>query len=89
MAFYSFGRVKIISRRTKKSAVATAAYHAAAKITDEETGITNDYSSKKNVGQTYILAPESSPEAPKASQAQQSFPSGSRFPEKSRQKEAV
>lgn len=63
MAFYSFGRVKIISRRTKKSAVATASYHAAAKITDEETGITNDYSSKKNVGQTYILAPESSPEA--------------------------
>lgn len=63
MAFYSFGRVKIVSRSGKRSAVATAAYHAGAKITNEYDGLTHDYSRKKNVGETYIRMPESVPAA--------------------------
>lgn len=63
MAFYSFGRVKIVSRSGTRSAVATAAYHAGAKITNEYDGNTHDYSRKKNVGETYIRMPESAPAA--------------------------
>lgn len=63
MAFYSFGRIKIISRSKKKTAVATAAYHSATKITNEYDGVVHDHTNKKNVGQTYIRMPEGVPAA--------------------------
>ena len=62
-AFYSFGRIKIISRNNIKSAVATAAYHAGIKITNQYDGVTHDHSRKKNVGETYIRMPEGCPES--------------------------
>ena len=61
MAFYSFGRVKIVSRGGVRSAVATAAYHAGAKFTNEYDGVTHDHTRKRNVGETFIRMPESVP----------------------------
>lgn len=60
--FYSFGRIKIISRNGARSSVATAAYHAAIKITNEYDGVTHDHTRKKNVGDTFIRMPESVPD---------------------------
>lgn len=62
-AFYSFGRIKIISRNNIKSAVATAAYHAGTKLTNVYDGITHDHSKKKYVGETYIRVPEGCPQS--------------------------
>lgn len=63
MAFYSFGRVKVVSRNGVKSAVATAAYHAGTKLTNEYDGLTHDHTRKKHVGDTFIRMPESAPAA--------------------------
>lgn len=60
--YYSFGRIKIISRNGIKSSVATAAYHAAIKITNEYDGVTHDHTRKQNVGDTFIRMPESVPD---------------------------
>lgn len=60
--FYSFGRVKVISRSGVKSAVATAAYHAGIALTNQYDGINHDYSYKQDVGETYIRMPETAPE---------------------------
>lgn len=62
MAFYSFGRVKIVSRAKGKSAVAKAAYHAAIKLVNEYDGEVHDFTKKKNVGETVIRLPEGVPE---------------------------
>lgn len=62
MGFYSFGRIKIISRGRGKSAVATAAYHSGSKIENEWDGSIHDYSNKPNVGETYIRMPDNAPE---------------------------
>lgn len=61
--FYSFGRIKVISRSGVKSAVATAAYHAGIKLTNEYDGVTHDYSHKQDVGETYIRMPETAPKS--------------------------
>lgn len=62
MGFYSFGRVKIISRNGTKSAVATAAYHAGISLKNEYDGVTHDYSDKRDVKGTFIRMPDTAPE---------------------------
>lgn len=61
MAFYSFGRIKIISRSGVRSAVATAAYHSGTKIENEYDGVVHDHTRKRSVGETYVRMPESAP----------------------------
>ena len=63
MGFYSFGRIKIISRNGAKSAVATAAYHSATAIKNEYDGVQHDFSKKKNVGATFIKMPKGVPDS--------------------------
>lgn len=57
---YSF-KVKIVQRAKGQSAVASAAYQAGEKILDERIGRRCNYSKKKGVVHTEILAPPSSP----------------------------
>ena len=61
--FYSFGRIKVISRSGVKSAVATAAYHAGISLTNEYDGITHDYSYKQDVGETFVRMPDTAPKS--------------------------
>ena len=56
MAIYHCS-VKTISRSAGKSAVASAAYRAGDKITDERTGEIHDYTRKQGVEHTEIIAP--------------------------------
>ena len=61
MAIYHLS-AKVISRTSGRSITAAAAYRAGDKITDERTGLTFDYSRKKDVDATLILKPENSPD---------------------------
>jgi len=54
--------VKIISRAAGHSCVAAAAYRARDKLCDERTGITHDYTPKKDIVHKEILAPEGAAE---------------------------
>jgi len=54
--------MKIISRGKGKSAIAAAAYRAGEKITNEQTGITHDYTKKQGVAKSVIILPENAPE---------------------------
>ncbi len=60
MAIYHLS-AKVISRSSGRSATASAAYRAGDKITDERTGLTFDYSRKKDVDATTIIKPENAP----------------------------
>ncbi len=60
MAIYHYS-VSIIGRSSGRSATAAAAYRAGEKISDLRTGQTFDYTRKKGVDATVILAPESAP----------------------------
>lgn len=51
-------QVKPISRSSGRSAIASAAYRAAEKIYDIQTGQTYDFTRKSKVLETYILAPK-------------------------------
>lgn len=51
----------IVKRSEGKSAVAKAAYHARARLTDERTGDTYDYSHKTDLYGHFILAPTNAP----------------------------
>lgn len=53
---------KIVKRSEGKSSVAKAAYHARARITDERTGDTYDYSRRTDLCGHFILAPVNAPE---------------------------
>jgi hypothetical protein len=53
---------QVISRGKGRSSVAAAAYRAGTKLTDERTGITHDYSRRKGVVATTILAPDDAPD---------------------------
>jgi len=53
--------IKIISRGKGKSAVATAAYRAGEKITNDFDGETHDYTRKGGVVHTEILLPDHAP----------------------------
>ena len=52
---------QVIGRSTGRSATGAAAYRAAARIMDERTGLTRDYTRKSGVLHTEILAPENAP----------------------------
>lgn len=58
---YSFGTLKNVTRGKGKSAVASAAYFAAIKLTNEYDGVVHDFSKKENVLGTFIRLPESAP----------------------------
>ena len=60
MAIYHLN-AKVISRSNGQSATSAAAYRAAEKIEDERTGLTFDYTRKRGVYATEILAPENAP----------------------------
>lgn len=60
MAIYHCS-IKNISRGKGKSAVAAAAYRAGEKIRDEETGLTYNYTAKKEVVYSEIILPENAP----------------------------
>lgn len=51
-------QIKPISRSSGRSAIASAAYRAAEKIYDIQTGQTYDFTRKSKVLETYILAPK-------------------------------
>lgn len=52
----------IISRSAGRSATAAAAYRAAMRIEDERTGLVHDYTAKRGVLHTEILAPNNAPD---------------------------
>jgi Ti-type conjugative transfer relaxase TraA len=52
---------KIVQREKGESAVAGAAYRSASLLHEERTGITHDYTRKRGVEHTEILAPEGAP----------------------------
>lgn len=54
-------RASVIQRSRGKSSVAAAAYRAAARLTDARTGQVWDYSRKKAVTDSYIMAPPGAP----------------------------
>ena len=54
--------MKIISRGKGQSAIASAAYRAGEKITNEQTGIVHDYTKKQGVAKSVIILPENVPE---------------------------
>ncbi len=60
MAIYHLN-AKVISRSNGQSATSAAAYRAGEKIHDERTGLTFDYTRKKGVYATEIIAPENAP----------------------------
>ena len=61
MAIYHL-HAQVISRKAGRSAVACAAYRAGEKIQDERTGEEFDYTRKRSVVESMILAPEDAPE---------------------------
>ena len=61
MAIYHL-HAQIISRKAGRSAVACAAYRAGQKLQDERTGEQFDYTRKRSVVESMILAPEEAPE---------------------------
>ena len=54
-------RASVIQRSRGKSSVAAAAYRAAARLVDERTGQVWDYSRKKAVTDSYVMAPAHAP----------------------------
>lgn len=54
--------IQIIGRSSGRSAVAAAAYRAAEKLEDKETGLTHDYTKKQGVVHREIMLPEYAPE---------------------------
>lgn len=61
MAIYHMS-IKNISRAKGKTAIAAAAYRAGTILTDQETGITHNYTQKTEVAYTEIILPEHAPE---------------------------
>lgn len=55
-------QAKIIGRSTGKSAIAAAAYRAGCEIVDRRTGLVHDYTRKKGVDLTEIIAPAGAPD---------------------------
>ena len=61
MAIYHFS-AKVISRANGSSAVASAAYRAAERLTDERLGRDPDFTSKAGVVHSEIMLPAGAPE---------------------------
>jgi Ti-type conjugative transfer relaxase TraA len=60
VAIYHF-HAKMVQRKLGQSVVAGAAYRSASRIYEESTGITHDYTHKRGVEHSEILAPEDAP----------------------------
>jgi Ti-type conjugative transfer relaxase TraA len=60
LAIYHF-HAKMVQRNKGESAVAAAAYRSGSRLYEESTGITHDYSHKRGVEHSEILAPEDAP----------------------------
>ena len=61
MAIYHFS-AKVVSRANGSSAVASAAYRAAERLTDDRLGRDHDFTSKAGVVHSEIMLPEGAPE---------------------------
>ena len=61
MAIYSL-QVKVVSRSAGRSVVAAAAYRAGEKIGDDRLGVVWDFTAKRGVLHTEIVAPDGAPE---------------------------
>ena len=61
MAIYHFS-AKVVSRANGSSAVASAAYRAAERLTDERLGRDHDFTNKAGVVHSEIILPEGAPE---------------------------
>jgi Ti-type conjugative transfer relaxase TraA len=61
MAIYHFS-AKIVSRANGSSAVASAAYRAAERLTDERLGRAHDFTNKAGVVHSEVMLPEGAPE---------------------------
>ena len=61
MAIYSL-HVKAVSRSSGRSVVAAAAYRAAEKMVDDRLGVVWDFTAKRGVLQSEIIAPAGAPE---------------------------
>lgn len=61
MAMYHMS-IKIVSRATGRSAVASAAYRSCSKIENERDGITHDYTRKRGLVAEGVVLPEGAPE---------------------------
>ena len=62
MAIYHLSS-QIIKRSAGRSSVAAAAYRAAAKLTDQRTGLDHDYTRKRHVDDAVIYLPATAPSA--------------------------
>lgn len=60
MAIYHF-HAKMVHRAKGQSTVAAAAYRSGSRLYEESTGITHDYTHKRGVEHSEILAPEDAP----------------------------
>ena len=60
MAIYHF-HVKMVHRGKGQSSIAAAAYRSGSKLYEESTGITHDYTYKRGVEHSEILAPDGAP----------------------------
>lgn len=60
VAIYHYS-VQLLSRSKGQSAIAAAAYRAGAKLKDDRTGLSHDYTRKAKVAHTEILAPPNAP----------------------------
>jgi len=60
VAIYHF-HAKMVSRAKGQSTIAAAAYRSASRLHEASTGITHDYTHKRGVDHTEILAPEDAP----------------------------
>jgi Ti-type conjugative transfer relaxase TraA len=60
MAIYHF-HAKMVHRAKGQSTVAAAAYRSGSKLYENSTGITHDYTNKRGVDHSEILAPEGAP----------------------------
>src|SRR5487761_1909680 len=60
MAIYHL-HAQMVKRAEGESSVAGAAYHSASLVYEESTGITHDYTRKRGVEHSEILAPEDTP----------------------------
>ena len=61
MAIYHFS-AKVVSRANGSSAVASAAYRAAERLTDDRLGRDHDFTNKAGVVHSEIMLPEGAPE---------------------------
>lgn len=61
MAIYHLS-AKIVSRSTGRSSVSAAAYRSASRFTDQRTGQDHNYTAKRDVQHSEILAPENAPD---------------------------